>query len=111
LEPAEALIAHAGNHGLVQYIAFGEALRAWAVAKEERATKGIEQMEKAVAAQRAIRAEVSRLHFLTCLAELQSEARQVERGLTTVAEALAGLTAREAVTAKPNCIGSRGNCC
>jgi DNA-binding winged helix-turn-helix (wHTH) protein/predicted ATPase len=89
LEHTTRLLAHADEHGLVQWGAFGKSLHGWALAIEGRREEGIEMMSGALDAYRAIGSEVSRPHFLGLLAEALAEAGRTQEGLTTLAEALA----------------------
>jgi DNA-binding winged helix-turn-helix (wHTH) protein/predicted ATPase len=88
LEHTTRLLAHAGEHGLVQWGAFGKSLHGWALAIEGRREEGVEMMSGALDAYRAIGSEVSRPHFLGLLAEALAEAGRTEEGLAALAEAL-----------------------
>jgi predicted ATPase len=86
---AEAVIAHANEHGLAQWSAFGTSLHGWALAKAGQRGEGIKQMRAALAAYKAIGSEISRPHFLALLAEALAEDGQLEEGLNILAEAMA----------------------
>jgi predicted ATPase len=89
LEHTTALLAHADEHGLVQWGAFGTSLHGWALALEGRREEGFELMSRTLEVYRAIGSEVSRPHFLGLLAEALAEDGRADEGLSWLAEALA----------------------
>jgi predicted ATPase len=87
-EQANAMIAFSTEQGFPFFLAWGSALRGWALAAQGQREEGITQMCQGLSALRATGAEVFRPHFLALLAEACGKAGQAEEGLATLAEAL-----------------------
>jgi predicted ATPase len=88
LKWAEAAIAHATEHGLVQWAAFGKSLLGWARACQGQSAEGISQMREALDIYQSIGSEISRPHFLALLAEALGQAGEPHQGLSALTEAL-----------------------
>ncbi|HEY7545954.1 MAG TPA: AAA family ATPase, partial [Blastocatellia bacterium] len=88
LKWAETTIAHATEHGLVQWAAFGKSLLGWAMAREGQSAEGIARMREALAVYQSIGSEISRPHFLALLAEALGQVGEPRQGLSVLAEAL-----------------------
>jgi len=89
LEMAEALIAQAGEYGLVTWSAVGTSLRGWALVELGRGSEGIAQIRHSLTVHGDAGSEVARLHFRSLLAEALMKDEQVEEALALVDEALA----------------------
>jgi predicted ATPase len=87
-ERAEAGISLATEQGFPYWRVFGSLLRGWALAHQGQAEEGIEQIHQGLMAYRATGAEILRPYFLALLAEAYGTMRQLEAGLTVLAEAL-----------------------
>ena len=92
-EQAESVIALAQEQGFTLQGAIGHALEGWALAKLGRNDQGIKQMEKGLAAAQAVGGVIYLAGLLAILAEVYSEAGQLENGLETIAKAF-DLTSR-----------------
>jgi predicted ATPase len=88
-ERAEAAIVLATEQGFPYWRAFSALLRGWALAQQEQAKEGIEQIHQGLVAHRATGAELGRPYWLMLLAEAHGIMRQPEAGLTVLTEALA----------------------
>src|SRR5262249_13389924 len=69
-------------------IAVSSMLHGWALAHQEQAKKGIEQLTQGLRAFRATGAEINRSYFLTLLAEAHGTLGEPEAGLKVLTEAL-----------------------
>lgn len=85
---AEALIALAGEYGLVTWSAVGTSLRGWALVELGRSGEGIAQIRHSFTAHGEAGSEVARLHFRSLLAEALMKDEQVEEALALVDETL-----------------------
>jgi predicted ATPase len=92
---AERAIALSAEHGFTFWLAVATILRGWAMAQQGVNEEGIAQMEEGLAAFRATRAEISRPHWLSLLAEACIESGRLNDGLSVLAEALAGVKETE----------------
>jgi TOMM system kinase/cyclase fusion protein len=88
-ERAEALIALSTEQGFALWVAFGTALRGWALSQQGQCEEGIAQMHRGLAAWQATGAEVDRPYFLVLLAEAYGKVGQIEAGLVLLTEASA----------------------
>jgi predicted ATPase/DNA-binding winged helix-turn-helix (wHTH) protein len=88
LEMAEALIARAGEYGLVAWNAIGTSLRGWALVELGRSSEGIAQIRHSFITHGEAGTEVARLHFRSLLAESLMKDGQVEEALDLVDETL-----------------------
>jgi adenylate cyclase len=88
LEMAEALIARAGEYGLVMWSAIGTSLRGWALVELGSSSEGIAQIRHSLTAHGDAGSEVARLHFCSLLAEALMKDEQVEEALALVDETL-----------------------
>lgn len=88
-EGAEAVSSLSTEQGFALYLAHGIILRGWALAEQGRRDEGITEMHRGLAIWRATGAEVGQPYYLARLAELYGKLGQVEKGLTTLTEALA----------------------
>jgi predicted ATPase len=89
LEETEALIAHASEHGLLQWLTFGRILRGWSLGKCGRGEEGAHAIRENLIAYQAMGSRISRPHFLGLLAETLGGLGRAEEGLSVVIEALA----------------------
>jgi predicted ATPase len=87
-ERAESALSVAQEHGFSKFRALDSILRGWALAQQELAQAGIEQIHQGLTAYRATGAEIFRPYFLALLAEAYGTMAQPEGGLTVLAEAL-----------------------
>jgi len=88
-ERAEALISLATEQGFPSWVAWGTALRGWALAEQGQEEEGIAQVRWGMAAWQDAGAEVGRTHYLALLVEAYGKAGQAEKGLAALADALA----------------------
>jgi predicted ATPase len=88
LELAEALIAQAGEYGLVAWSAVGTSLRGWALVELGHSSEGIAQIRHSFIAHGDAGSEIARLHFRSLLAEALMKNEQVEEALSLVDETL-----------------------
>ncbi len=88
LENATELVALAGEHGIVAYIAIGTSLRGWALAEMGQRSEGIALIRQSLSAHGKFGSEIARLHFRSLLAEALLKDDQIEEGLAVLAEAL-----------------------
>jgi len=88
-EQAEALIAIASNQGFPYWVAQGAVYRGWALAEQGHGEEGVIQICQGLATTQAMRIEVHRTYLLGLLADAYGKMWQVEKGLNTLAEALA----------------------
>jgi predicted ATPase len=88
LEMAEALIARAGEYGLVAWNAIGTSLRGWALVELGRSSEGIALIRHSFTTHGEAGTEVARLHFRSLLAESLMKDGQVEEALALVDETL-----------------------
>ena len=76
-EQEEAVVRISQERGFALYLAWGTALRGWALAAQGRADEGIEQMQMGIAARRAMGGTTLLPHMLASLAEAYGQAGQV----------------------------------
>jgi predicted ATPase len=88
-ERAEAAIRLSTEQGFPHWIAYGTSLRGWALAEQGQEAEGIAQVRWGMAAWQDTGAEVGVTYFLALLAEAYGKAGQAEKGLATLADALA----------------------
>jgi class 3 adenylate cyclase/predicted ATPase len=88
-ERAEATMTLSTEQGFALRLAQGTLFRGWALAEQGQGEEGIAQIRQGLVAWRATGAELDRPHFFALLAEAYGKIRQVEEGLTVLAEALA----------------------
>jgi predicted ATPase len=88
-ERAEAEIALSTEHGFPHWLALGTIWRGWALADRGWVKESITQMRQGIAAWQAMGAELGQPYFLGLLATAYGKVRQVEEGLTALADALA----------------------
>jgi predicted ATPase len=87
-ERADAAMSLAREQGFPLWIAFGAILYGWALAQQGNVQEGIEQIGRALTAQRATGAEIGGPWRLALLAEVHGMMGQPEAGLAALAEAL-----------------------
>jgi predicted ATPase len=87
-EYAEAAIRLTTDQGFPHWRAHSAILRAWALAHQEQAQEGVEQINQGLKAFRATEAELWRPYLLALLAEAHGAIGQPAAGLTALAEAL-----------------------
>jgi len=85
---AEDLTALCNEQGYSAFLEGAIVWCGWALAKQGQAEEGIQQIQQGIAIARAIGMELFRPQFLALLAEVYGKTRQVEEGLTALAEAL-----------------------
>jgi predicted ATPase/tRNA A-37 threonylcarbamoyl transferase component Bud32 len=85
---AEAAITFSTKQGFEFWVAFGTFLRGWALAEQEQAEEGIDQMRQGLTAWRATGAELARPYCLSLLVEAYAKVGQIEQGLTLLVEAM-----------------------
>ena len=94
LEPKETLaladrvLAVASENIFPNWIADGDMIRGWALARLGNADEGIEQLQRGIAMWHAIGARLWQTHTLGLLADAFAENNRVDDGLKTVDEAL-----------------------
>jgi predicted ATPase/class 3 adenylate cyclase len=88
-ERAEAAMTLSEEQGLPYWLAWGTALRGWALARENQPEEGIAQMRQGLAAQLANGGEEARSYFLALLAESYAMAGDQQTGLHLLEEAMA----------------------
>ncbi|HZO81619.1 MAG TPA: AAA family ATPase [Candidatus Binataceae bacterium] len=86
---AEHLIAFSVEHGFAHWLAQATITRGWAIAEQGHSEEGIAQIQKGLAAWRAIGVEFLRPHALCLLAEAYAQAGRPDDGLCALTEALA----------------------
>jgi predicted ATPase len=87
-QQAEAAIALAGEQQLPQWLAWGTALRGWALVEQGESEEGIAQLRQGIAGWRAVRGGALTPYFLALLADAYGKTGKLEEGLATLAEAL-----------------------
>lgn len=87
-EHAEALIELARDQGFAIWVAFGGALRGWALVQQGRRDDGMRELREGMEAWRATGAEVDRPYFLSLLAEASAAGGDFDEGLAMLPEAL-----------------------
>jgi adenylate cyclase len=85
---AEEVVSLATEVALDAWLAWGTALRGWAIAAEGRPDEGIADLHQAVAGWTAAGVGGLRPYFLTLLADAYAKAGERSQALATVAEAL-----------------------
>jgi class 3 adenylate cyclase/predicted ATPase len=88
-EQAEALVRFASEQGFAQQLSTATAMRGWALAEQGQGEEGITLMRQGLTALQASGSDLLRLYFLVLLAETYGKVGQTEKGLSTLAEALA----------------------
>ncbi|MBI4563061.1 MAG: AAA family ATPase [Candidatus Rokubacteria bacterium] len=88
-EHAEETVAVSTEHGFPFWATLGTLFRGWAVAAMERWEGGIGEMQKALAAYRAMGAEATLPYLLGLLAEAYANVGQADQGLSVLPEAIA----------------------
>ncbi|PYR01892.1 MAG: hypothetical protein DMG00_30275 [Acidobacteria bacterium] len=104
---AEEGVSLATELALGPWLAWGTALRGWAIAAEGRTEEGIADLRQAVAGWTAAGVGGLRPYFLALLAEVYTKAGQRDRALATLAEAF---EVTEQTREGYVHIGSRANC-
>jgi predicted ATPase len=94
-ETADALIALSAEHGYTDRLAWGTALRGWAIAAQGPPEEGLAHIQEGMAASRAIGTELYRTYFLMLLAETYRELGRLDDGLSALREGLAAADERE----------------
>jgi predicted ATPase len=87
-ERAEETTTLSTEHRLSFWIAWGTAVRGWALVKQEQKEEGIAQIQQGLAAHVATGAKLWRPYYLALLAEAYANTGQIEEGRTVLAEAL-----------------------
>jgi predicted ATPase len=87
-ERAEAAMLLSTEQGFPEWLAVGGLLRGWALARQGWKEEGIAQMDKSLAAYRALGGELWRAYGLSLLAEAYGKVGQAEEGLRVLAEGL-----------------------
>lgn len=87
-ERAEAAIRLATEQEFPSWLAWGTALRGWALAAQGQAEGGIAQVRWAMTAWQNTGAETGRTYYLGLLAEAYGKAGQADKGLAALADAL-----------------------
>jgi DNA-binding winged helix-turn-helix (wHTH) protein/predicted ATPase len=87
-EYAQAFSALATEYGFRHREASGLIYRGWALAQQQQAEAGLEQIRRGLAAYRAVQATLIQPFFLAALAEAASRGCQIPEGLAAVAEGL-----------------------
>jgi predicted ATPase len=87
-ERAEAAIILAKEQGFPYWMTMSAIMYGWALAHQEQARAGIEQIHQGMMDYRATGAELGQPHYLALLAEAYGTMEQPEAGLTALAEAL-----------------------
>ena len=88
-ELAEAVIALSHEQGFTQRLAEAMIQRGWALAEQGQREEGSTQIRQGLAAFRATGANVGLPHNLAMLAETRVKGKQIDEGLSVLAEALA----------------------
>src|SRR5262249_44436814 len=88
-EQAEALVVLSTEQGFPYWLALGTVWWGWALTKQRRGEEGITKLQQGIADYRATGAELAWSYWLALLAEAYGKEREVEKGLTLIAEALA----------------------
>lgn len=86
---AESLMTLSAEHGFPFRGATAMIYQGWALAEQGEGEAGVRHIQQGLAAVAATGAELARPYYLALLAEAQAKAGQVEKGLLTLAEALA----------------------
>jgi TOMM system kinase/cyclase fusion protein len=86
-ERAEAAIRLATEQGFPSWLAWGSALRGWALAGQGQEEEGIAQVRWGLVAWQKTGAEAGRTYYLALLAEAYGKAGQAEKGLAALADA------------------------
>jgi predicted ATPase len=87
-ERAETVIALADEYGLELWSAFGHIYRGWAVAEQGDPAKGIEELQRGLAAYEATGASLWKGYSLGLLAQALARAGRIEDARSTLAQAL-----------------------
>jgi len=88
-ERAEAALTLATEQGFPFWLGLLSIQRGWVLAEQGQVEEGITQIRQGIAAYQAARAELDRPYYLALLAEAYGKVRQIQEGLTVLAEALA----------------------
>ena len=92
-ERAEAAITLSTEHGFVWWHALADIFCGGALAAQGQPTEGIAQIQQGLEVYQTIGAELWRPYYLAVLAEAYKKAGQPAKGLSTVADALARVSA------------------
>jgi predicted ATPase len=87
-ERAEETTTLSTEHRLSFWVAWGTAVRGWALVKQGQKEEGITQIQQGLAAHVATGAKLWRPYYLALLAEAYANTGQIEEGRTVLAEAL-----------------------
>jgi class 3 adenylate cyclase/predicted ATPase len=88
-ERAGTAIALSTEQGFGQWLAWGTAVRGWALAEQGQEEEGIAQIRQSLNALRAMGGELARPYRLALLAEAHGKGGRPEEGLNVLTEALA----------------------
>jgi DNA-binding SARP family transcriptional activator/predicted ATPase len=88
LSQAKATIDYAIKNGMPQWVAHGQILYGWALAKQGRIVEGVEQLEQGLAAWQAMGARLSLTYYWLLLAEVYHLSGQLVDGLRVVEQAM-----------------------
>ena len=94
-EYAEAAITLSTEHGIVWWHAVADIFCGGALAAQGQPTDGIDRIQQGLEAYQTIGAELWRPYYLAVLAEAHRKAAQPDKGLSTVADALARVNKTE----------------
>jgi DNA-binding SARP family transcriptional activator/predicted ATPase len=89
---AEETITLSRNLGMAFWLAAGESLQGWVLAKEGKIAEAIPRQEQALSTLGMIGAELGRIQHVPLVVEMYSRVGKVEEGLTLVQEALEKVT-------------------
>jgi len=89
LERAEAAVTLATDLGFPPVLAMGTIMRGWALAEQGQGEEGILQIRQGITAWQTMGVELQRPYSHALLAEACGKERQIEEGLSVLAEALA----------------------
>jgi predicted ATPase len=87
-ERAEEMIRLSTEQGFPYFLAYGTAMRGWALAEQGQVEEGIAQMQQGMASFLTTGAELGRLDHFSRLAAAYGKVGQIEEGLAVLAEAL-----------------------
>jgi predicted ATPase len=86
-EHAGAAIALSIKHGFPHYVATGHLVQGWALTEQRQMKEGLAQMQQGLTISRTVGAALGLTTALGKLAEAYRKGKQVEEGLTVLAEA------------------------
>jgi predicted ATPase len=87
-EGVETLMTLSTEQGFALWLAWGTAMRGWALAEQGQVAEGMAQIRQCLDTSRATGAELGRSHYLALLAEAHGKVGQAEEGLSALSEAL-----------------------